>query len=112
MEMIKTFEEIDHHRRRFFGTAAFTIAAAQLGMIGSINARPSRTKLPAIKPGVSWPSSRHARATCVGRPTDPRYRQGRFATRSLRAPKQPLMSGWPGSMQCNAGLVNRRLILS
>ena len=47
------FEEIDHHRRRFFGTAALTIVAAQLGMIGSVNAQPSRTKLPAIKPGTN-----------------------------------------------------------
>ena len=53
MDMIKRFEEIDHHRRRFFRTAALTIAAAQLGMIGSVNARPSRTKLPAIKPGTN-----------------------------------------------------------
>ena len=53
MDMIKTFEEIDHHRRRFFGTAALTIAAAQLGMIGSVNAQPNRTKLPAIKPGTN-----------------------------------------------------------
>ena len=51
--MIKMFEEIDHHRRRFFGTAALTIAAAQLGMIGSVNAQQSRTKLPAIKPGTN-----------------------------------------------------------
>jgi pimeloyl-ACP methyl ester carboxylesterase len=53
MDMIKTSEEIDHHRRRFFGTAALTIAAAQLGMIGSANAQPSGTKLPAIKPGTN-----------------------------------------------------------
>jgi pimeloyl-ACP methyl ester carboxylesterase len=53
MDMIKTSEEIDHHRRRFFGTAAVTIAAAQLGMIGSANAQPSGTKLPAIKPGTN-----------------------------------------------------------
>jgi pimeloyl-ACP methyl ester carboxylesterase len=53
MDMIKMFEEIDHHRRRFFGTAALTIVAAQLGMIGSVNAQPSRTKLPAIKPGTN-----------------------------------------------------------
>ena len=53
MDMIKTFEEIDHHRRRFFGTAALTIAAAQLGMIGSVNAQPNRTKLPAVKPGTN-----------------------------------------------------------
>jgi pimeloyl-ACP methyl ester carboxylesterase len=53
MDMIKMFEEIDHHRRRFFGTAALTSVAAQLGMIGSVNAQPSRTKLPAIKPGTN-----------------------------------------------------------
>ena len=53
MAMIKTSEEIDHHRRRFFGTAALSIAAAQLGMIGSANAQPSGTKLPAIKPGTN-----------------------------------------------------------
>jgi pimeloyl-ACP methyl ester carboxylesterase len=53
MDMIKTFEGIDHHRRRFFGTAALAIAAAQFGMIGSVNAQPSRTKLPAIKPGTN-----------------------------------------------------------
>ena len=37
-------EEINHHRRRFLGTAAMTIAAAQLGMIGSANAQSGKTK--------------------------------------------------------------------
>jgi pimeloyl-ACP methyl ester carboxylesterase len=46
------FEDIDHHRRRFFGTAAMTIAAAQFGMTGFANAQPSKAKLPAIKPGT------------------------------------------------------------
>ena len=53
MDMSKRFEEIDHQRRRFFRTAALTIAAAPLGMIGSVNAQPSRTKLPVIKPGTN-----------------------------------------------------------
>jgi hypothetical protein len=35
MDEIRISEAIDRHRRRFFGTAALTIAAAQLGMIGS-----------------------------------------------------------------------------
>jgi pimeloyl-ACP methyl ester carboxylesterase len=48
--------EINHLRRRFFGTAAMTIAAAQLGMIGFAraqfgSARPAR--LPTIKPGTN-----------------------------------------------------------
>ena len=47
-------EDINHPRRRFFGTAALTVAAAQLGLIGSADAQ-SKAKaasLPAIKPGM------------------------------------------------------------
>ena len=48
-------EDINHHRRRFFGIAASTIAAAQFGMIGSARAQAGMAKtkeLPAIKPGT------------------------------------------------------------
>ena len=48
-------EDINHPRRRFFGTAALTVAAAQLGLIGSADAQ-SKAKaasLPAIKPGTN-----------------------------------------------------------
>jgi pimeloyl-ACP methyl ester carboxylesterase len=37
-------QEINHHRRRLFGAATLTIAAAQLGMIGSAKAQSSKTK--------------------------------------------------------------------
>jgi pimeloyl-ACP methyl ester carboxylesterase len=56
MDRIKISEEIDHQRRRFFGTAALTMVAAQLGMIGSADAQSGTTKptqLPAIKPGTN-----------------------------------------------------------
>jgi pimeloyl-ACP methyl ester carboxylesterase len=49
-------EHIDHHRRRFFGTAAMTIAAAQFGMIGSADAQSIASKpadAAAIKPGTN-----------------------------------------------------------
>src|SRR5437867_9383423 len=49
-------EEINYDRRRFLGTAAMTIAAAQLGMIGSADAQSNKTKpadLPKIKPGTN-----------------------------------------------------------
>ena len=55
MDRIRTSDEIDHHRRRFFGTAAMTIAATQLGMIGSAAAQSGKAKsadVPAIKPGT------------------------------------------------------------
>src|SRR6266581_4713262 len=50
MDKIKTSEDIDHHRRRFFGAAAMTFAAAELGMIGSANAQPDSSRLPSITP--------------------------------------------------------------
>jgi len=56
MAITKISEEINHDRRRFFGTAAMTIAAAQFGMIGSAAAQSSKAKsaaLPKIKRGTN-----------------------------------------------------------
>ncbi len=52
MEAIKMFEDIDLHRRRFFGTAAMSIAAAQLILSDSAHARPSKGK-PAELPNIN-----------------------------------------------------------
>jgi pimeloyl-ACP methyl ester carboxylesterase len=49
-------KETNGHRRRFLETAAITIAAVQLGVIGSTAAQPGRTKpadLPKILPGTN-----------------------------------------------------------
>jgi pimeloyl-ACP methyl ester carboxylesterase len=46
-------DAIDQHRRRFFGTAALTVAAAQFGMIGPSGAQAQPAQLPAIKPGTN-----------------------------------------------------------
>jgi hypothetical protein len=46
-------EEINQDRRRFFGSVAMTIAAAQFGMIVSAAAQSSKVTLPAIKPGTN-----------------------------------------------------------
>src|SRR5450432_3571697 len=56
MSTIKISEGINLDRRRFFGTAAMTIAAAEFGMIGSLEAQSSNAKpanVPQIKPGTS-----------------------------------------------------------
>jgi len=56
MSTIKISEGINLDRRRFFGTAAMTIAAAEFGMIGSVEAQSSNAKpanVPQIKPGTS-----------------------------------------------------------
>jgi len=49
-------EEIDHDRRRFLGTAAMTLAAAELGLIGSAAARQEKKKpagISSIRPRAS-----------------------------------------------------------
>ena len=55
MDTIAKTEEIDHDRRRFFGAAAMTVAAAQLGMTGSADAEPAGKKLAGApgKPGTN-----------------------------------------------------------
>jgi pimeloyl-ACP methyl ester carboxylesterase len=52
MNTIKRPEEIDQHRRRFFGAAAMSIAATQLVLSGSADAQPSKT-IRAVKPGTN-----------------------------------------------------------
>jgi hypothetical protein len=66
MDTSKMFEGIDHHRRRFFGTAAITIAAAQFGMVGSADAQTKPAPLPAIKPGCTRRLARSSRSTNTG----------------------------------------------
>jgi pimeloyl-ACP methyl ester carboxylesterase len=44
MDTIKTSEPIDHHRRRFFGAAAMTVAAAQFALSGSADAQSGTAK--------------------------------------------------------------------
>jgi pimeloyl-ACP methyl ester carboxylesterase len=48
------YEEINHPRRRFFGTAAVALAAAQISMIGGAHAQPGKTEdRLTIKPGAN-----------------------------------------------------------
>jgi pimeloyl-ACP methyl ester carboxylesterase len=56
MDTTKMSEPINHHRRRFFGSAAMTLAAAHLFLGGSAAAQPGKpqaTDLPGIKPGTN-----------------------------------------------------------
>jgi pimeloyl-ACP methyl ester carboxylesterase len=55
IEETKMSEQINGDRRRFFGTAAMSIAAAQLALSGSAFAQSSKAKpadLPKVKPGT------------------------------------------------------------
>jgi pimeloyl-ACP methyl ester carboxylesterase len=56
MNTIKMPEEIDHSRRHFLGNAAMTIATAQLGIFGSLEAQSRKAAsadVPAVKPGTN-----------------------------------------------------------
>jgi pimeloyl-ACP methyl ester carboxylesterase len=56
MSTIKMSEGVKYDRRRFLGIAATSIAAAELGVIGSANARSggmTAADLPTIKPGTN-----------------------------------------------------------
>jgi pimeloyl-ACP methyl ester carboxylesterase len=56
MDTTGVFEEIDHHRRSFFGAAAVTVAATQLGMMRPAAAQAgnvAQTQVPTIKPGTN-----------------------------------------------------------
>jgi pimeloyl-ACP methyl ester carboxylesterase len=50
---MKTVDELNQDRRRFFGTAAMAVAATQLGMINPAAAQPKEKKMSAIKPGTN-----------------------------------------------------------
>jgi pimeloyl-ACP methyl ester carboxylesterase len=53
MDPIRTPETIDHDRRRFVGTAALTLAAAQFGIVGAADAEPRPAHMRAVKPGTN-----------------------------------------------------------
>jgi pimeloyl-ACP methyl ester carboxylesterase len=92
MERHKLSEEINHNRRHFLGTAAMTIAAAQLGMIGSATAQSSKTKsadLPTIKPGTntSFASLKQINAGLLN--------VGYAEAGPVNGPPVILLHGWP-----------------
>jgi hypothetical protein len=61
MDSSKASEKINFQRRRFFGAAAGTIVAAQLGVVGSTDAQAgtaSPIQLPTIKPEQTRHSAR------------------------------------------------------
>ena len=53
MEKIDIRETVDQERRRFFGAAALTLAAAELGGIGSTQAQTKPAPRATIKPGTN-----------------------------------------------------------
>ena len=52
MDRFRIADEVNHDRRRFFGTAAIAVASTQLGMITPAAAQRMKAKMPAINPGT------------------------------------------------------------
>jgi len=61
-------EEINHDRRGLFGTSAITIVAAQLGIIGSADARSSKDDLAGATP-IPSPTQNRGKERQVEHPT-------------------------------------------
>jgi pimeloyl-ACP methyl ester carboxylesterase len=85
-------EQINRNRRRFFGTAAMTIAAAQFALSGSTKAQPSKAKsadLPTVKPGThtSFASLKQIDAGLLN--------VGYAEAGPASAPAVILLHGWP-----------------
>jgi pimeloyl-ACP methyl ester carboxylesterase len=92
MHTIAKSEEINHHRRRFFGATVMTIAAAQLGMTSFAEAQPSKAKpvvLPTVKPGTntSFASLKQINAGSLN--------VGYAEAGSTNGPAVILLHGWP-----------------
>jgi pimeloyl-ACP methyl ester carboxylesterase len=92
MDPTKTSEEIILNRRRFFGTAAMTIAAAQLALSGSADAQSSKAKqgdMPKIKAGThtSFPSLKQIDAGLLN--------VGYAEAGPADGPPVILLHGWP-----------------
>ena len=92
MNTIKMSEEIDQHRRRFLGTGAMAIAAAQFGIFGSAEAqssKPNPADVPAIKPGTntSFPSLKQIDAGLLN--------VGYAEAGPADGPPVILLHGWP-----------------
>jgi pimeloyl-ACP methyl ester carboxylesterase len=52
MRKVRAVEAVDRDRRRLFGAAALTVAAARLGLVAPAHAQASKT-VPAVKPGTN-----------------------------------------------------------
>src|SRR4030095_5155111 len=90
MNRIKMSEETKYDRRRFLGTVATTIAAAQLGMIGSAAAQSGKANpasVPTIKPNTSFGSLKQIDAGLLN--------VGYAEAGPAHGPPVILLHGWP-----------------
>src|SRR5246127_1166588 len=66
MDSINLPDDVNHHRRHFFGTAALAIAAAQLALTGSANAQSAVTPQPGNEKSAALAATRPRASTSFG----------------------------------------------
>jgi pimeloyl-ACP methyl ester carboxylesterase len=92
MDTMRAPEDINQHRRQFVGAAAVTVAAAQLGIVGSASAQPGETK--ATQPRVAR-SGAHTSFETLKQIDAGVLNVGYAETGPANAPAVILLHGWP-----------------
>jgi len=92
MDTMRASEDINRHRRQFVGAAAVTLAAAQLGIVGSASAQPGETS--AAQPGVAK-SGGHTSFETLKQIDAGVLNVGYAETGPANAPVVILLHGWP-----------------
>jgi pimeloyl-ACP methyl ester carboxylesterase len=103
MDTFNSPDDIDHHRRHFFGTAALAIAATQLALTGSANAQSATTPQPGNKKPAALAATKPGTNTSFGalKQIDAGLLNVGYAEAGpVDGPAVLLLHGWPYDIYC------------